>query len=260
MTLYITFSGATYDATTRAIVERAKRVGADAVRVYDDRWLLDQDFYRENQWLWTHPHRRGFGWYAWKPYIIWHALSTLSDGDLVLYTDADTVPIAPLDPLFDQCERDGGIMLFASENHYQADWCKGDCYAVMGRRERPSQEPAGVARFLLFQKGPWRTTQFLMEWLTYCVNRLANTFDPSVIEPDAPSFIEHRAEQAILTNMAQKFGLRLYREACQAGNTTPRDWDLYGQLFEQIDNGAPKVSAEPVGSAYFNVEPRPCAA
>jgi len=48
-----------------------------------------------NRWLWDHPHKRGFGWYAWKPYIIWHALSNLQAGDVVLYVDADTVPIAP---------------------------------------------------------------------------------------------------------------------------------------------------------------------
>jgi hypothetical protein len=259
MKLYITFSGAPYDATTQQIVARGVELGADAVRVYDDRWLLTQPFYQQNRWLWDHPHKRGFGWYAWKPFVIWHALSTLGDGDLVLYTDADTVPIAPFGMLFDQCVTDGGIMLFASEGHQQIEWCKRDCYAVMGS-PMSSGAPAGVARFLVVQNGPWRTTQFLMEWVTYAVNPFANTFDPSVLGTEDVRFIEHRAEQAILTNLAHTYGLRLYREACQSGNGTPRDWELYGQLFEQVDDGAPKVTADPVGSAYFNVEPRRCAA
>src|SRR5678815_6014385 len=86
MKVYITFSGAPYAETTRQIVERGREFGADDVQVYDDRWLLEQDFYRMNQWLWDHPHKRGFGWYAWKPFIIWDALSKLNAGDVVLYT------------------------------------------------------------------------------------------------------------------------------------------------------------------------------
>lgn len=257
MRVLITFSGAPYEATTRLIVEKGYALGADAVRVYDDRWLLDQPFYQQNRWLWDHPHKRGFGWYAWKPFVIWHALSTLNDGDVVLYVDADTVPIAPLGVLFEQCARDGGIMLFASEGHMQREWCKLDCYVTMGQSEHVDA-PAGVARFMLFQKGPWRTAQFLMEWLTYCVNPSANTFDPSRTDLEWSGFIEHRAEQAIMTNLAHKYGLRLYREACQAGNTSCRDLDLYGQLFTQHDDGSPKRTVDPTGSTYFNVEPRPC--
>jgi hypothetical protein len=247
----ITFSGAPYEATTRVIAGWTQ--GVDAVTVYDDRWLTEQDFYRQNAWLWAHPHKRGFGWYAWKPFIIWHALSRMSDGDIVLYVDADTVPVADLGVLFETCARDGGIMLFASENHQQFEWCKADCYVVMGQpsmRHQPLQ--AGVARFMLFQKGPWRTTQFLMEWLTYCVNPFANTFEPSGLLEERQGFIEHRAEQAILTNLAHKYDLKLYREACEAGNNTPRDQDLYGQLFRQIDPDNRHVSAEPEGSTFCN--------
>jgi hypothetical protein len=249
----ITFSGAPYEETTAAIVGNARSFGVDDVTVYDDRWLTEQDFYRQNAWLWAHPHKRGFGWYAWKPFIIWHALSRLNDGDVMLYVDADTVPIADLGVLFRTCALDGGIMLFASENHWQHEWCKGDCYVVMGQpdmRYQPLQ--AGVARFALFQKGPWQTTQFLMEWLTYCVNPLANTFEPSELREERPEFVEHRAEQAIMTNLAHKYGLKLYREACQAGNNIQRDRDLYGQLFQQIDPHNQHVSAEPVGSIYAN--------
>ena len=202
MKVLITFSGAPYEATTRQIVNCGVAYGADDVRVYDDRWLLGQPFYEQNRWLWDHPHKRGFGWYAWKPYIIWHALSTLSDGDVVLYLDADTVPIAWFGMLFEQCVKDGGIMLFASEAHRQIEWCKRDCYEVMGQDVAFPYAQAGVARFMLFQRGPWRTSQFLAEWLTYCVNPLANTFDKSCYGAEHPEFIEHRAEQAIMTNLA----------------------------------------------------------
>jgi hypothetical protein len=250
----ITFSGAAYEATTKMIVERGPMFGADDVHVYDDRWLTAQDFYRQNAWLWTHPHKRGFGWYAWKPYVIWHALQQCDDGDVVFYVDADCEPIANFSQLFDRCAQDGGVMLFASEGHAQLEWCKFDCYAAMGQGQ--ADLPAGVARFMLFQKGQWKATQFLMEWLAYCVNATANTFDGSVHGSEHPRFIEHRAEQAIMTNLAHKYGLNLYREACEAGNGAGRDWGLYPQLFRQVNSDIAHVSFDPVGSRYFNVEDR----
>lgn len=253
----ITFSGGPYEATTRRIVEDAPRLGADEVLVYDDRWLLGTSFYRQNHWLWDHHQKRGFGWYAWKPFIIMDALSRLDDGDCVLYIDADCLPIAPFGVLYDICATDGGIMLFASENHRQYQWCKRDCYIVMGQDEKKYCDvQAGVARFMVFQKGAWRATQLLIEWLTYAVHPLATTFDPSRLDGEHVGFIEHRAEQAVLTNLAHKYGLPLYREACQAGNGTCRDQRLYGQLFEQINDDVAHVTAEPIGSVYFNIEPR----
>jgi len=253
MRTLVTFSGARYDATTRQIVERAPALGAEAVIVYDDRWLVTHPFFVVNRWLWDHPHKRGFGWYAWKPLVILQTLAQLPDGDLVLYVDADTVPIASLSVLFDICAHDGGVMLFASEGHRQVEWCKRDCYIVMGQDDaRYYDVQAGVARFAVFQKGSWLATQILSEWLAYAIHPLATTFDPSVLGPELPGFIEHRAEQAILSNLAHKYGLRLYREACGAGNGSGRDWDRYGQLFTQINDDVAHVSSAPTGSAYAN--------
>jgi hypothetical protein len=178
----------------------------------------------------------------------------------VLYTDADTYPLAYFGNLFHICRRDGGIMLFASENHWQHQWCKRDCFITMGMDSQPVAghlAQAGVARFMVFEKGPWAADQFLMEWLTYCVNSRANTFDPSQYGEERPGFIEHRAEQAIMTNLAYKYGLRLYREACGAGESIDRDRHLYPQLFVQVDVPGEKVSTEPLGSSFADV-PYPC--
>lgn len=252
--ILITFGGAQYDTTTSLIVERGPVMGADEVWVYDDVWLTEQEFYKQNQWLWQHHHKRGFGWYAWKPYIIWDALSRLQDGDIVMFIDADAVPVDNFGMLYDICAKDGGIMLFAAETHKHYKWCKRDCYIVMGQDDPKYRDvQAGVARFMLFQKGKWRATQFLMEWITYCVNPRATTFDPSVIAPELDGFIEHRTEQAIMTNLGHKYGLKFYREACDAGAPFSHDKDLYPQLFQQINPHKEKVTFAAQGSIYRNV-------
>lgn len=256
--ILITFGGAIYDDTCKLVVENGLKFGADEVRVYDDLWLTQQDFYKQNKWLWDHPHKRGFGWYCWKPYIIWHALQNAQDGDIIMFTDADCYPIADFSMLFDICEVDNGLMFFAAETHRHYKWCKRDCYITMGQDDPKYYDvQAGVARFMLFQKGHWRTTQFLMEWITYCVNPLSTTFDPSVIKAEIEGFIEHRTEQAIMTNLAHKYGLNLYRELCEGGAGIVRDRQLYGQLFSQVNPHLKKVTAEiGNGSIYFNIEKR----
>jgi hypothetical protein len=148
-------------------------------------------------------------------------------------------------------------MLFAVEAHKQISWCKADCSLVMGQVSATldTESRAGVARFMLFQKGKWKATQFLMEWLTYCVNPLANTFDNStLVAKEHGMFKEHRAEQAIMTNLAHKYGLELYREADQTGEWSNRHRDLYPQLFSQQDRYCdPKTREIGVGSKFRNI-------
>lgn len=253
----VTFGGHSYDSITKLTVENATKMGADELLVYDDLWLTQQDFYKQNQWLWEHHHKRGFGWYAWKPFIIWKALEKCNDNDIVLYIDADTYPINNFSKLYEICDKDGGIMLFAVEAHKQIAWCKADCFITMGQMDglNNTSNRAGVARFMLFQKGKWKATQFLMEWLTYCVNPLSTTFDKSVLVKDEhPLFIEHRTEQAIMTNLAHKYKLELYREADQTGKMSSRHKDLFPQLFVQADPHKENKTREiKNGSIYRNV-------
>ena len=255
--ILITFGGEQYDITIRDMVERGKHLGADETWIYTDLWLTKRPFYTINRWLWDHHHKRGFGWYAWKPFVIIEALSRLyDDEDVVLFIDADTRPINDITVLFDECRRIGGIMLFRAETYQQRNWCKRDCYIVMGQ-DTPEywDAPHAVARFMAFQKGKWNADQFLYEWQTYCVNPVAMTFDKSVLGPELDGFIEHRNEQAILTNLAHKYGCKLYREACEGGNGIDRDRDLYPQLFEQrnpnLEGG--NKTLEVRGSKYGNV-------
>lgn len=259
--VYATFSGAAYDATTQRIVDRAHQYGADEIYCYDDAWLIQTEFYTHNQWLWSYPHTdpskygaaRGFGWFSWKPLIILDALSRLQDGDIVLYTDADTYPIAPLTPLYEECARIGGQMMFRAEGWQQRQWCTQECYRVMAAYNMPHDAPHGVARFMLFQKGPWLPQQFLMEWLTYCINPSATSFlrDHDRLQPEIEEFKEHRTEQAIMSNLCHEYGLKLYREACQWGEGCPDDRELYPQTFVQEGAVGPRTLA---GSAFRNMD------
>lgn len=272
MTRYlVTFSGEAYGAQTERTIKCASGFGVDRLFIYDDVWLSKTEFCRLNHWLWDHPgdrlgNKRGVCWFAFKPYVILDALDRVSDGDIILFLDADCYPIHNLSAIYEECARIGGMMLFnvVGAQRFNYMWNKRDCFLVMGQDEpKYWYGPAGVARFMLFQKGPWRPKQFLMEWLTYCVNPLATTFDPNRLgHPNigpAPEdeqkhiFQEHRTEQAIMTNLALKYGCKLYREACQWGEGQNQDRDIYPQLF--FHDGR-RVEDRHSGSVYMNVPER----
>lgn len=247
--ILITFGGALYDDATQLIVERGPLLGADEVWVYDDLWLTQQPFYEINRWLWDHPHKRGFGWYCWKPFIIMDALNRCKDyADVVMYTDGDCYPVADFSHLYKQCRWENGVKLFRASGHKNYKWVKRDAYIIMGLDTPQYQSPAldaGVARFTLFQKGPWLSQQILAAWLTYATNRTATTFDPSVLGPELPGFNESRAEQAILSLLAYQFGVRLYPEL-----------DYEQGLFCQANSRPPDTRQETapiLGSRYCNV-------
>src|SRR5205814_5344616 len=57
-----------------------------------------------------HWHQHGFGWCSWKGFILLDAFSRrMQAGDVALYLDADTFPIAPFGQLFEACAREGGV-------------------------------------------------------------------------------------------------------------------------------------------------------
>lgn len=275
--LYITFSGERYHDTTQKIVERATTMGADQLLIYDDWWLLNcrPDFVRQNEWLFKFPCRcgapneptshdepgpRGVCWFAWKPLVVLDALDRCESGDIVLYTDADTYPIANFSVLYDICAKDGGVMLFSAVGHLNKFWCKRECLAAMGQDEpRYREVQHAVARFMLFQKSAHptghRPTQLLWEWFTYCLNPLCQTFTQThrLNLPEYPEFEEHRCEQAMLTNLAHKYGFKLYREACDFGAGAPEDKELFPQLFQHHISGYSYGPVRGQGSMFRNV-------
>jgi hypothetical protein len=255
--LLITFGGSAYDSVTEKVVNSYQAMGADELLIYDDRWITEQPLWHDETFQWLLSHRgvgnakggRGFGWFAWKPYVIADALSRIDDGDMVLYLDGDTYPIANFSILFDECKKIGGHMAFMAtartEPLCNRQWCKRDCFIAMGMDEpRYWNGPHFVARFTVFEKGAAGISHFISQWQRYCLDRHCQTFEQSILGPeldgiagaDGPTgaFREHRTEQAIYTNLCIEAGRKPYREPCEFGAHCRQDWDLYPQLFCQV--------------------------
>lgn len=269
--VYATFSGAKYHDTTRRIVQDAPRFGADQVLVFDDHWLrLDRPgYWSKTEWFRQQRNRqegkpRGVDWFCFKPFTVLDAFRRLSPGDVLLYTDADTFPIANLTPLYEQCVADGGAMLFCARGCMNGVWTKRDIFTVMGCDEPRYRDTwQAVARFMLFEKGgAFPAEEFLGQWLGFTANPFVSTFEPSVLGlPDDEGFQENRVEQSVLTNLSVRYGLPLYREACEFGcwgeaANLARERDLPHQFFSQTGAHSFRpgyAGDESEGSAFRNV-------
>jgi hypothetical protein len=257
--VYITFSGAAFDDTTRRIVECAPRLGADEVRVYDDAWLRGTPFYHVNRWIFERKPQMGYGWCSWKPFIILETLKGLSYDDVVLYTDADAYPIADLTPLFDYAgsfQVPQGMMLFEEQGCQHKLFTRRSCWRTMGLETIFDENAIHAAgRFQLFRKGQYVAQQFLVEWLTYSLNPECQFHDPSEDMAEDPQFIRHSAEQSVLSLLALKYSIPLHRCPDQGG--WPVAWegkykpeDTYPQVF-QHDGRRGRYSE--AGSRFRNV-------
>lgn len=270
-----TFGGAAYDETIGRTYAKAQPYGATEFRCYDDRWLMGTPYYALNAWVFNAIGENGvvegFGWCNWKAYIIQQEMKRLSTGDLVMYLDADTYPIAPLDPLFAGV-RDG-FMLFEEQGCSNRRFTRADCWAAMGGEVKyndndyyehfheaviPADQRHACGRFQVFEKGSWQVEQFLQEWLTYSINPMCQLRHSSNVLHDLPEFGRNSCEQSVLSNLAARYKIPLHRTPDQNGWPHAEfggvPGDSYLQIFHQEYCTGDRTDLS--GSKYFNVVPR----
>jgi hypothetical protein len=268
--ILITFGGVAYDEQVARQRGFCKDVALAAGivgnvepiehRVYDDAWLMTTPFYRLNKWIFDREPQHGFGFCSWKPYIIKHALAHYCQpGDVVLYLDGDSFPVADISCLFEYAEREG-IMLFEEQGCINRQWTKADCFHAMGCLNQPHyyDAPQACGRFSLYRAGDYRVEQFLAEWQTYSLNPSCTFHEKSSVLGvlDDPTLFKNSCEQSVLGNLAVKYGIPTHRTPDQNGwpvhnNGTYKPEDAYPQLFcQQWRSGN---ILDRTGSKYRNV-------
>jgi len=158
---------------------------------------------------------RGAGYWIWKPYIILRALSELSDGQILIYSDAGILFNIPIHYPLDSMDQD--ILLF-SNTHKHYKWIKKEALKYFRISVDHSQEQ--VQASVIFFKASDFTRRFLQEWLAYCLipGIIDDHLDPRI---QVSAFIEHRHDQALLTELAYRHGIRLHYWATQYSRFCP---------------------------------------
>lgn len=195
----------------------AQKHGISTVLSHDFEELKGTSFYLQNKKILDQP--TGMGYWAWKPYIILEAIKSLDEGDIVIYADAGLEITASLDPLIKISKEDTPVLLFANGNLVNAHWTKRDCFIEMGCDQwKYWYGPQVDAAFAVFRKSK-ESILFLEEWLHYCTNERVITDLPNQHnKKNLPGFIQHRRDQSVLSLLAIKHAIALYRMPTQFGN------------------------------------------
>ena len=222
--LLVSYADERFLRSQKRLDRSALRFGIDEVRAWDRLALERTTFYRQHRKILD--KRRGSGYWLWKPFIIAEALARLGDGDILVYSDAGVEIIADLSPLFELCLGNNGMLLFA--NHPRGDpvlpsnrcsrWTKRDCFVYMDC-DTPYYHGSQMldASFLVLTVNAARGLS--REWLQYAVQSRILTDGPNACGlPNLPDFVDHRHDQSILSLLAQRYGIEVFRRPSQAGN------------------------------------------
>jgi hypothetical protein len=160
---------------------------------------------------------RGSGFWSWKPFIIQKRLNEVPEGDVVLYCDVGRIyPFKLLDqsiePFVEWMHSCGQEIMPGVEIPWDgpiSQWTKRDALLAldMDRAEILATSPI-QASFSIWCAGK-KSRDFVIKWMELCSQRKLISDDPSVCNlGEYPGFQENRHDQALLSLLCMKEGLR----------------------------------------------------
>jgi uncharacterized protein YndB with AHSA1/START domain len=224
-TWIVSYGDAAFATSRQRLMDSAARYGIDERRAWDREALERTILYQTHRA--TLDELRGGGYWLWKPFIIMETLKELAFGDLLVYADAGIEIIGEPAPLFQLCAEERDIVLFAG--HYDdagapgpnvcAKWTKRDAFVCMDC-DTPRYHQARMidASFLIIKKTT-RSIALVREWLLCCCQPHMLTDAPNICGlANLPEFVGHRHDQSLLSILAEREGIELFRHPSQHGN------------------------------------------
>ena len=215
--ILISYANKPFYKSQQELKKSALKYGVDEVIDYNDIWLKKQTvFYQKNKHILS--QKRGNGFWLWKPFIILDALKKMQPEDILIHVDAGALFMNAVKPLIELTENKE-IILFYNNGHKNSTWTKRDCFHFMDcDNDKFYNENQTLAGYIVCKKTPF-VISFLEEWLEYAQNENILTDLPNTCGlANLKDFIDHRHDQSILSLLAAKYNLELYRDPSQWGN------------------------------------------
>jgi hypothetical protein len=177
----------------------------------DDKWF-------ENHHKFLYSNTRGFGYWIWKPYLIWQTLNNTPPNEYVLYLDAGYEINPKGKERFEQ-------YLELADSNYVVAWQLVDCptmywtkaevlrYFGITNQSLILELPQRESSFHLV-KNTRETRAFYRNFSVICCDRNYSLVDdtPSINEEHI-SFREHRHDQAIFSLLTYEQGIGTFPSA-----------------------------------------------
>lgn len=159
-------------------------------------------------------HKRGFGLWLWKPWLILKTLEQCDDGDIVCYCDSGAFFFRTAKPIFRILEKTDIWLTVLPLIEKQ--FTKAETFRIMdAAEERFAETPQISGSFMAFKKTE-RSVAFVQEWLKYCCDIRA-LVPPADKSGEIEGFYAHREDQSILSLLAKKWEIETYSDPSQYG-------------------------------------------
>jgi len=207
---FLSFANRRYRGSLARIRAEATAVGRfRSLETLDDRGL-GPDYWRVHADT-VRRHRRGFGLWTWKPYVVRRSLESLADGELLVYCDAGCSVNAEgrsrLEEYLTMAADDpSGVLAFAIDGTVGA-WTKRAALAACGV-DTPGirAREMVMATCFVMRAGP-ATRDLVREWEQRMADLTLVDDSPSAAR-EHPEFWSHRHDQSLFTLLAHSRGLQ----------------------------------------------------
>ena len=166
---------------------------------YTDIYLKNDTEFWSQHGEFVSSNSRGYGYWLWKSYLIKKLLTTINDGDVIVYADAGcTMNLQGKSRLLeyiDMCKtHESGIVSFQL-THLEKCWTKGDISQYLGASQNDLSTGQLVGGIFILRKCK-NTVDLVNKW--YVTGSKYNLIDdsPSIVTND-PEFKENRHDQSI---------------------------------------------------------------
>ena len=220
-TWLISFGTETYQGSLELLRHSALKLGGiDRVILYTPdniRHDIEQDpeFYKQ----------RGFGFWSWKPKILYNTLVQIPDGDIIVYCDS-TMMFQDSVEMFRDVLKDTDILLFrlgeAVEKGYtNRHWTKHDLFVSMECDTDIYKDAYQLNAAIQIYKKSASSLQFVKEYAELCLKK-SNIDDACILRND-PGFVSHRHDQSVLSllSIRRRGGVVVLRDPTQHGTRDP---------------------------------------
>jgi hypothetical protein len=159
-------------------------------------------------------HKRGFGYWIWKPYLILRELAKCESDDILIYLDAGFVIRKHdkwfryyLSTLLESSSDALGFMkpldheLNGRKNYYlESNWTKGDVLDYFKvRNDKAITATSQIISGILFLKKSDKSMKLMQDWWNIANRNFQLLTDEASISPNLSGFIENRHDQSILS-------------------------------------------------------------
>lgn len=170
-------------------------------------------------------YKLGAGLWIWKPYLILKTLLKIDTGDYLFYCDAGSIYINKIQFLIDCIEREKQEIMCFELPLLARQFTKRETFKLMDFSDYSTNQI--LANYILIKKSKF-SIRFVRNWLNYMEDERISSPDHFCLGIDEfDDFVAHREDQSILSILARKSNISLFRD--------PSDYGLF--QWQYISNG-----------------------